>query len=112
MQLPAKDLLAAIKQALRTVAANPKRRRKSEVRGNEHKQKQKRETAQNPHIHATCAQTESMPFAELYQSLHPIAKAALGTVVVLQGVALLAWGYWLVAEIRSDSVQAREKKNK
>ena len=52
-----------------------------------------------------------MPFVELYQSLHPVAKAALGTVIVLQGLALLAWGYWLVAEIRSDSVQAREKKN-
>ena len=53
-----------------------------------------------------------MSFVELYQSLHPLAKAALGFVVVLQGLALVVWGYWLVAEIRSDSVQAREKKNK
>ena len=53
-----------------------------------------------------------MALFELYQELHPVAKAALGQVVALQGLALLAWGWWLVAEIRADSVQAREKKNK
>ena len=64
------------------------------------------------HVACGSIKNESMPFVELYQSLHPVAKAALGFVVVLQGLALLAWGYWLVAEIRSDSVQAQEKKNK
>ena len=90
----------------------PKKKEKPSQRELNKSRKERQHKTHKPTPHATCAQTESMPFAELYQSLHPIAKAALGTVVVLQGVALLAWGYWLVAEIRSDSVQAREKKNK
>ena len=53
-----------------------------------------------------------MALVELYQDLHPVAKAALGLVVALQGLALLAWAWWLVAEIRADSVRAQEKKTK
>ena len=44
--------------------------------------------------------------------MRTLAKVALGAVVALQSLALLAWGWWLVAEIRADSVRAKEKKNK
>ena len=54
----------------------------------------------------------AMALVALYQGLPPLAKAALGAVVALQSLALLAWGWWLVAEIRADSVRAKEKKDK
>lgn len=47
-----------------------------------------------------------------FTNLHPVAKFALISVVVVQGAALLAWSCWVVAEVRQDSVRAMERKNK
>jgi len=59
-----------------------------------------------------------MALVELYQSLPPLARAALGLVVTLQAAALAAWAVWLVKELRGTdtsfvaSAAARDKKNK